>query len=618
MHREPPRNVDFLVGFEREGGIEFVRPKKALKNNAKKCSNAFQLTYQEKTMAKMATPPQTASRIRSVVVIFMIIAVIPSHDWGVTTTISALSSTSRAAKTKRRPAKKQRYSNPVSSIESKAKPRSNSDNNKNNIPKTSESSSSLKTVSLGQRVQDVRSIDDVLHVASDFWLPSDEDLPTYYYNQAVHNDSRRRWASQLLGKLELLSATASTASSDTTHILREVLDDPRLTRLILAAALPQVKDDNQSNAVKTKCNNWMLDSLMAIYAIVGRASTQTTIRLNSNAATSTTTTPGSHNHRQLVLPIETAEAVQTVIDYCLLHSNEYSLEKACQILFTVRGIRTRISNFDKLDQRLPASLVDSEYHLSERVAGLPFDIVPLGVNWSDVVRTSALEDASRQSLSASSVLTITDLLIDSIPFQKDAIVTRKGTTVQERRGTAWVAEDGIGALAYSGKLMVPHSPLPNVVKTAMTQVEDRLGLQNVAPSGFFDCALCNHYADKDAACKYHTDPEHGTLWDKTTVVVAAGSDRKFSFKPIESSWQEWDSKNLDAPAESATMHVFSGDVIVMTDSCNDDFYHAVHAGSCDDDRVSLVLKRALDRNGRKGHGLPGEGRRSGRNKNRRR
>ena len=572
-------------------------------------------------MAKMTIPPQTAPTIWITFLLVVIVVVIPSHDGGVTTTISAFSSTSRAAKTKRRPVKKQRYSNPVSSIDSKARPLSNNNNNNNNnngVPKKPGLSSSLKTVSLGQRVQDVKSIEDVLLVASDFWLPTDQGLPTYYYNQAVHNDSRRRWASQLLGKLELLSSSASSSSSspDTNYFLRGVLDDPRLTRLILAAALPQMNDGNQSNAVNTKCNNWMLDSLMAIYAIIGRASTQTAILLYSNTAA--TTTPGSHNHQQLVLPIETAEAVQTVIEYCLLHSNEYSLEKACQILFTVKGIRTRISNLNELDQHLPESLVDSEYQLSERIAGLPFDIIPLGVNWSDVARISALEDTCRQSSAASRITTITDLLIDSIPFQKDSIVTRKGTRVQERRGTAWVAEDGIGALAYSGKLMVPHSPLPTVVKTAMTQVEDRLGLHNFAPLGFFDCALCNHYADKDAACKYHTDPEHGTLWDTTTVVVAAGSDRKFSFKPIETSWQEWDSKKLDAPAESAMMHVFSGDVIVMTDSCNDDFYHAVHAGSCDEDRVSLVLKRALDRNGRKGHGLPGEGRRSGRNKNRRR
>lgn len=30
-------------------------------------------------------------------------------------------------------------------------------------------------------------------------------------------------------------------------------------------------------------------------------------------------------------------------------------------------------------------------------------------------------------------------------------------------------------------------------------------------TAFFDCALCNHYPDGDAACKFHTDPEVSLL-----------------------------------------------------------------------------------------------------------
>ena len=164
----------------------------------------------------------------------------------------------------------------------------------------------------------------------------------------------------------------------------------------------------------------------------------------------------------------------------------------------------------------------------------------------------------------------------------------------------------------------PHNfnsdPLPPIVKVVMSSVEERLwgsgGENDNRSDFFFDCALCNHYADADAACKYHTDPEHGTFWHRTTVVVAAGSDRRFSFKPIHSLWEEWDTLSIRAPMASATIPLFSGDIVVMKDTCNDDFYHAVHAGSCKEDRVSLVLKRALDRNGRKGHGIPGSGRRN--------
>jgi len=61
----------------------------------------------------------------------------------------------------------------------------------------------------------------------------------------------------------------------------------------------------------------------------------------------------------------------------------------------------------------------------------------------------------------------------------------------------------------------------------------------------------------------------------------------------------------------------------MTGHCNDVFQHAVYPSpfdkvdGVDNGRVSLVLKRAIDRGGgRKGHGLAGEGRRS-RRRNRR-
>lgn len=61
----------------------------------------------------------------------------------------------------------------------------------------------------------------------------------------------------------------------------------------------------------------------------------------------------------------------------------------------------------------------------------------------------------------------------------------------------------------------------------------------------------------------------------------------------------------------------------MFNDCNDKFHHAVYAdselvdeeiggntvGTMNHGRVSLVFKKAMDRNGRKGHGKMGEGRR---------
>ena len=60
--------------------------------------------------------------------------------------------------------------------------------------------------------------------------------------------------------------------------------------------------------------------------------------------------------------------------------------------------------------------------------------------------------------------------------------------------------------------------------------------------------------------------------------------------------------------------LFSGDVVAMRDNCNDDFEHAVLPAQGDHNkapRISLVFKRALaGPDGRRGHGLQGQGRRA--------
>jgi hypothetical protein len=295
--------------------------------------------------------------------------------------------------------------------------------------------------------------------------------------------------------------------------------------------------------------------------------------------------------------------------------------------------------------------------INTRISKLPFDILPHCLPWQ-----------MHNSLEYSGYPTqhLVSQLLEAIPFNFDTLTTRTGAAVIERRGTAWLAEDGIGALAYSGKLMPPQQ-VPDNVCLAMRDIErwcvnqGNLGsrlvstlstkdsviellwdddtsnnlpflelgqlIQNGETSlEFFDCALCNHYPDGDSACKFHTDPEHGSHWHRTTAVVSGGTSRKFAFRPIPdlSTWAEWDlikttqqSKD-DAACAPAVAQLFPGDVVLMTGDCNDLFHHAVYAAPFDDcaqnSRVSLVLKRALDRGGgKKGHSLKGEGRRARRN-----
>ena len=67
------------------------------------------------------------------------------------------------------------------------------------------------------------------------------------------------------------------------------------------------------------------------------------------------------------------------------------------------------------------------------------------------------------------------VLLSTVPYAMERITSRNGDVSSERRGTAWVTEEGVGALAYSGKLMRP-SPLPPTVRSVMREVERSLAL----------------------------------------------------------------------------------------------------------------------------------------------
>jgi hypothetical protein len=341
------------------------------------------------------------------------------------------------------------------------------------------------------------------------------------------------------------------------------------------------------------------------------------------------------------------------------------LKDAMEVRWAIRGLVTRLklANSSLLSGSRASNATTAAERLSfatpninVRTSRLPFDILPHCLPWE-------MDSESRYYIGYPSQSMVSDLL-RSIPFNFDTLTTRTGDSITERRGTAWLAEDGIGALAYSGKLMRP-SAVPEWVSGGVMREIERSIARDMNMRGvvsqkvnlgeasveiiwddvttnnlpflelgrfsrdvptFFDCALCNHYPDGDSACKFHTDPEHGSHWHRTTAVVSAGSSRKFAFRPIPgvSAWDEWDPSLMtvrakgEASCAPAAVQLFPGDVVFMAGACNDLFHHAVYASPFDgvgnNSRVSLVLKRALDRGGgKKGHSLAGEGRRSRRN-----
>lgn len=421
---------------------------------------------------------------------------------------------------------------------------------------------SAGSTSIGEAIQRASSHEELLQLASKLWLPTDPDLPEHLQSQRVHHEKRQRWSAQLLEKLGNSASSLSAAAS--------CLHDGRLHRAIRSASIPFSKPDRPE-----KEGRYVRQALCAMHTLVGKLTTQ----------------GGNHDSNDEVM-----NGIQQLVDRAEAMADQMPLPHVIEMRFAARGLLARFGRDIQLTS------------MDRRVRNLPFDIIPLGLDWHQIV-----PDA----------VAIQTLLRD-IPFRFDTITTRTGAIVVERRGTAWLAEPGIGALAYSGKLM-PPKPVPAVVQAAMRQAEAAMGMKSAAIP-YFDCALCNHYPDDEAACKFHTDPEHGMFWERLTCVVAAGDCRRFAFRPIpgENKWSKWETagtsvENNLSPEENApaAIHLFSGDLVLMWGECNDLFHHAVYSvegegvAASPDGRVSLVLKRAIDRgNGRRGHGLQGEGRRA--------
>lgn len=310
-------------------------------------------------------------------------------------------------------------------------------------------------LSLGESIQSVSSIRHGIELAGKFWLPSDRELPPHY-SQPVHHESRQRWASQLLDKMFQISAEDPLDDLD--------FQDSQWNRLVNAAAIPHDTASDRPN----KEGIWLCSSLSSIYGLVSRKQ-----GLKGNT------------HSQQFQP-ETLMAIRRLVERSYELAGQFTLDQACQLHWSVEGLYARIPELERISRRP---------ELFERLDQLPFEVIPLGLDWSNVLGDISLENNDQ----------VCEALIESIPFSKETITTRRGESVQERRGTAWIAKQGIGSLAYSGKLMTPH-PIPDLVLHVMRIVEERLDLAN--DGSFFDCALCNHYADATAACKWHTDPEH--------------------------------------------------------------------------------------------------------------
>lgn len=203
--------------------------------------------------------------------------------------------------------------------------------------------------------------------------------------------------------------------------------------------------------------------------------------------------------------------------------------------------------------------------------------------------------------SAAADLLSLDELHREVPFKEEMIKTKSGKQVRERRQTCWMADEGIGGFAYSGKIMAPTAMSPGVGRLR-DALYDAHGL-------YFDCALLNLYPDGESACAWHSDPEHGTFWGLDSIIVSIGETRRFQFRSLEPQEQQRESAGATDEAESPhSFHLFDGDCVWMFGDCQDRFQHCVLKSEGSGNlgpRASIVFKRSLPNpGGKRGHGLP--------------
>ena len=94
--------------------------------------------------------------------------------------------------------------------------------------------------------------------------------------------------------------------------------------------------------------------------------------------------------------------------------------------------------------------------------------LPFGVSHALLAQVAVADvTASSERAPAAAEYITLEVLRREIPFVRDKLVTRDGKVVDERRETCWMAEAGVGGLAYSGKIMAPVPMTANVAQVCM-------------------------------------------------------------------------------------------------------------------------------------------------------
>ena len=170
---------------------------------------------------------------------------------------------------------------------------------------------------------------------------------------------------------------------------------------------------------------------------------------------------------------------------------------------------------------------------------------------------------------------LVEKILNQINFQRDTILIGRGEVqveVPEKRQTAWLSDNVNLTFEYSGKVMV-SKPIPTFIKVLQLKLLEEFGID-------FDGILVNYYQDGNSSMGYHSDPID-EKWTNDFIILSLGATREFIFR------------NKEAKEEKIRYEFNDGDMIYMTDNCQDKYEHCLK--KCKQDyssRISLVFKKS--------------------------
>lgn len=166
-------------------------------------------------------------------------------------------------------------------------------------------------------------------------------------------------------------------------------------------------------------------------------------------------------------------------------------------------------------------------------------------------------------------------ILNQITLQTDTILIGRGEVqveVPERRHTAWLSNNESLTFEYSGKVMVPKA-IPSFIKILQLKLLEDFGIE-------FDGILVNYYPDGNSSMGYHADPI-GEKWTNDFIILSLGATREFIFR------------NQEVKEEKIRYEFKDGDMIYMTDDCQEKYEHCIKKCKQDNTpRISLVFKKS--------------------------